>query len=94
MGDDVNCLITEMCDCFPLNNGVDWNDIDWVDTDWSDFYWETVWSDYDLGNLIDWDDIPWDDINDLNIFPDDLITYTKYYSLGQGFNWDDFGNET
>ena len=76
---------------FPLNNGVDWNDIDWVDSDWSDFDWETVWSDYDLGNVVDWDNIPWGDIIDLNIFPDDLITYIQnIIALGQGFNWNDF----
>ena len=89
--DEINCLITEMCGCFPLNNGVDWNDIDWVDSDWSDFDWETVWSDYDLGNVVDWDDIPWGDITDLNIFPDDLITYIQtMFSLGLDFSWDDF----
>jgi len=89
--DELNCLITEMCSCFPLNNVVDWDDIDWVDSDWSDFDWETVWSDYDLGNVVDWDNIPWGDITDLNIFPDDLITYIQnIIALGQGFNWDDF----
>ena len=89
--DELNCLITEMCSCFPLNNVVDWNDIDWVDSDWSDFDWETVWSDYDLGNVVDWDNIPWGDITDLNIFPDDLITYIQtMFSLGLDFSWDDF----
>jgi len=89
--DELNCQISEMCECIPLNNGWDWNDVDWVDSDWSDFDWETVWSDYDLGNVVDWDNIPWGDITDLNIFPDDLITYIQnIIALGQGFNWDDF----
>ena len=88
--DEVNCLITEMCDCFPLNNGVDWNDIDWVDADWSDFDWESVWSDYDLGNIIDWDNTPWDDIINLDINPNDLIYYIQNMLLGQSFDWYNF----
>ena len=77
-----------------VDNGDDWNDIDWVDADWEGFDWETVWSDYDLGNAVDWDNIPWDDIIDLNIFPDDFITYIQnIIALGQPFNWGNFISE-
>ncbi len=88
---ELNCEISQMCECVGVNNDLNWNDIDWFDPNWDDFDWETVWSDYDLGNVVDWDNIPWGDITDLNIFPDDLITYIQnIIALGQGFNWDDF----
>ena len=88
---ELNCEISQMCECVSINYDLNWNDIDWLDPNWDDFDWETVWSDYDLGNLVDWDNIPWGDIMDLNIFPDDLITYIQnIIALGQGFNWEDF----
>jgi len=88
--DELNCQISEMCECVPLNNGWDWNDVDWVDSDWTDYDWAVDWTDYDLGNVVDWDNIPWDDIIDLDIIPEDLINYIQNLLLGQGFNWNDF----
>ena len=88
---ELNCEISQMCECIDIINDLNWNDIDWFDPNWDDFDWETVWSDYDLGNVVDWDNIPWGDIIDLNIFPDDLITYIQnIIALGQAFNWNDF----
>ena len=88
--DESNCEITQICECIPVNNDINWNNIDWGDIDWEEFDWESVWSDYDLGNIIDWDNAPWDDIINLDIDPDDLINYIQNMLLGQSFDWDNF----
>ena len=88
--DELNCEISQMCECVDDNNDFNWNDIDWIDSDWDEFDWEIAWADYDLGNIIDWNDIPWGDIIDLDILPEDLINYIQNMLLGQSFNWDTF----
>ena len=88
--DELNCEITQICECITVNNDINWNNIDWEDLDWEEFDWESVWSDYDLGNIIDWDNTPWDDIINLDIDPDDLINYIQNMLLGQSFDWNNF----
>ena len=79
---ELNCTIWEMCECVPVNGG-NWNDINWEDSDWADFDWDTIWSDlqgqfdFNLWNEVNWDNIPWGDIIDLDILPEDFITYIQ-----------------